>query len=385
MKAVVFHKPKDMRVETVKDPEIAHDEDVILKVTATAICGSDLHIYNGFFPQTKPLVMGHEFMGTVEEAGSGVTKLKRGDRVVVPFPIGCGKCFFCGHDLPGHCSESNPEKYGPEGGLMDQKGGGLFGYTDLYGGYGGGQAEYVRVPYANFGPRLAPENLGDEQVLFLTDIFPTGYSAVQWAGTKAGDTVAVFGCGPVGLMAQKVAAALGAAKVIAIDYEDYRLRTAGKVAGAITLNAADAHLVDQIRDLTDGRGADVCVDAVGMEAKRSLGDKIGNVFHGQVGSTHALELAISAVRRGGHVGVVGVYGVSYDNFPLGQIFDKGIHLSFGQAPVQACIDELLEWVKGGRVRLDDIITHRLPIDLAPHAYQIFNDKQEDCVKVVLQP
>jgi len=385
MKAVVFHKPKDMRVDTMDDPKIEQPGDVILKVTATAICGSDLHIYNGFFPQAKPLVMGHEFMGLVEETGPEVHELKRGDRVVVPFPIACGHCFFCEHELPGHCAASNPEKYGPEGGLMDQKGGGLFGYTDLYGGYSGGQAEYVRVPYANFGPRRVPESLTDEQVLFLTDIFPTGYTSVQWAGVKAGDTVAVFGCGPVGLMAQKVAAALGAKQVIGIDYEDYRLKTARQTAGSITLNAADEHLVDAICDLTDGRGADVCVDAVGMEAKRSLGDKIGNVFHGQAGSIHALETAISAVRRGGHIGGVGVYGLPYDNFPLGQIFDKGLHLSFGQAPVQACIDELLTWVRDGRIRLDDIITHRLTLDEAPHAYRIFNDKEDDCVKVVLKP
>lgn len=385
MKAVVFHKPGDMRVDTVDDPKLEQPEDVILKVTATAICGSDLHIYNGFFPQARPLVMGHEFMGIVEEAGSGVTELKRGDRVVVPFPIACGKCFFCDHDLPSHCEHSNPEKYGPEGGLLSQKGGALFGYTDLYGGYSGGQAEYVRVPYGNFGPRRVPESFSDEQVLFLTDILPTGYAGVHWAGVKPGDTVAVFGCGPVGLMAQKVARVLGAEKVIGVDYEDYRLKTAAEVAGAIPLNAADENLVDQIRDLTDGRGADVCVEAVGMEAKRSLGDKISNVFHGQVGSIRALESCISAVRRGGRIGCVGVYGVPYDNFPLGQIVDKGLHLSFGQAPVHAYIDELLEWVTKGRIRLDDIISHRLPLSEAPHAYEIFNDKKDDCVKVVLKP
>ena len=385
MKAVVFHKPHDMRVDRVDDPVIEHPEDILLKVTATAICGSDLHIYNGFFPQKKPMVMGHEFMGIVEETGPGVRDLKKGDRVIVPFPIGCGHCFFCGSHLPGHCENSNPDNYGPEGGMLEQKGGGLFGYTDLYGGYDGGQAEYVRVPFANFGPRRAPEDLTDEQLLFLTDIFPTGYAGVHWAKTKPGDTVAVFGCGPVGLMAQKVAAALGAERVIGVDFEDYRLKTAMRVAGSTPINAADGHVAESIRELTDGRGADVCIDAVGMEAKRTLGDKISNVFHGQAGSIQALELAISSVRRGGRIGVVGVYGMAYDNFPLGQIFDKGIHLSFGQAPVQAHIDELLEWVKHGRIRLDDIITHRLPLDQAPHAYEIFNEKKDDCVKVVLKP
>lgn len=385
MKAVVFHKPKDIRVDEVDDPTIEHPEDVILKVTATAICGSDLHIYNGFLPQKEPMVIGHEFMGIVEEAGSGVKSLKKGDRIIVPFPIGCGCCFFCSHDLPGHCESSNPENYGPEGGVLEQKGGALFGYTDLYGGYNGGQAEYVRVPFANFGPRLAPENLSDEQLLFLTDIFPTGYAGIHWAETKPGDTVAVFGCGPVGLMAQKVAAALGAKRVIGLDFEEYRLQTAQRVAGSIPINVADGHVAETIRELTDGRGADVCIDAVGMEAKRSIADKISNIFHGQVGSIHALELAISCVRRGGHVSVLGVYGIAYDNFPVGQIFDKGIHLSFGQAPVQAYIDELLDWVKEGRIRLDDIITHRLPLDQAPQAYKIFNNKEDDCVKVVLTP
>lgn len=385
MKAVVFHKPKDMRVETVTDPSIEDPQDIILKVTATAICGSDLHIYNGFLPQAKPLVMGHEFMGVVEETGPDVKDFRRGDRVVVPFPIACGQCFFCDHGLPSHCETSNPEKYGPEGGLLEEKGGALFGYTDLYGGYSGGQAEYVRVPYANFGPRRAPENLSDEQLLFLTDIFPTGYAGLHWAGAKAGDTVAVFGCGPVGLMAQKVASALGAEKVIGVDYEDYRLEAARRVSGSITINAGNDDVVEQIRTLTEGRGVDIAIDAVGMEARRTVGEKIGNILHAQVGSIKALETAISAVRRGGHIGGVGVYGVPYDNFPIGQIFDKGIHLHFGQAPVQDSIDDLLEWVKGGKIRLDDIITHRLPLAEAPHGYEVFNNKQEDCVKVVLTP
>jgi threonine dehydrogenase-like Zn-dependent dehydrogenase len=385
MKAVQFHKPKDMRVDVVPDPKIEQPDDVILKVTATAICGSDLHIYNGFLPQTEPMVMGHEFMGIIEEAGSGVKNLKVGDRVIIPFPIACGACFFCNHELPGHCEHSNPKKYGPEGGILDQKGGALFGYTDLYGGYSGGQAEYVRVPYANFGPRLAPENLSDEQLLFLTDIFPTGYSGVHWANAKAGDTVAVFGCGPVGIMAQKVATALGAARVIGVDIQDYRLRKAEQTAGSTTFNLNDCDVVEEIRALTEGRGADVCIDAVGMEADRTLRDKISNVFHAQAGSTKALQLAISAVRRGGSIGVLGVYGMPYDNFPLGQIFDKGIHLSFGQAPVHPFIDELIDWVKDGKIRLDDIITHRLPLAEAPHAYEIFNNKEDDCVKVVLNP
>ena len=385
MKALVFHRPGKVSVDTVPDPKIERPDDVILRVTATAICGSDLHIYNGFIPQTSDMVLGHEFMGIVEETGSSVTKLQRGDRVVVPFPIACGGCFFCQHELPGHCENSNPEKYGPEGGLLDQKGGALFGYTDLYGGYQGGQAQFVRVPYANHGPRKVQSDFTDEQLLFLTDIFPTGFSAIDWAQMKGGETVAVFGCGPVGLMAQKVAWLKGAKRVIGIDIQPYRLEAARRTANAETLNAADADVVQAIRDMTDGRGADVCVDAVGMEADRNLLDKLSNVVHGEAGSIKVLKTAISAVRRGGWVTCVGVYGMPYDNFPLGQIFDKGISMRFGQSTPQRDIDELLTWVEQGKITLDDIITHRLRLEDAAHGYEIFNEKKEDCVKVVLTP
>lgn len=385
MKALVFHSPGKVSVDNVPDPAIKHAEDVVLRVTATAICGSDLHIYNGFIPQKENMVLGHEFMGVVEAVGSGVTALKAGDRVVVPFPIACGTCFFCHHDLPGHCEHSNPDKYGPEGGLMDQKGGGLFGYTDLYGGYDGGQAEYVRVPYANYGPRKVTSDLGDEELLFLTDIFPTGYTAIDWAQLQGGETVAVFGCGPVGLMAMKCAWLKGAGRVIGIDTQNYRLDTARRVANAETFNPNECDVVQAIRDLTVGRGADVCVDAVGLEADRTALDKLSNVFHMQAGSIKALMTAISAVRRGGVVSVIGVYGMPYDNFPLGQMFDKGVTMKFGQAPVQKYIDELLTWVEQRKITLDDIITHRLPLTDAAHGYDIFNNKKDDCVKVVLKP
>jgi S-(hydroxymethyl)glutathione dehydrogenase/alcohol dehydrogenase len=385
MKALVFHHPGKVEVNDVDDPRIEDAEDVILRVTATAICGSDLHIYNGFIPQKNDMVLGHEFMGVIEETGSGVKDLKKGDRVVIPFPIACGRCFFCLDGLPGHCENSNPEKYGPEGGLLDQKGGGLFGYTDLYGGYSGGQAEYVRVPYANFGPRKVPQNFSDEEVLFLTDIFPTGYSGIDWAGVKGGETVAVFGCGPVGLMAQKCAWMRGAKRVIGVDILDYRLSAAKRTANSETINAEKDDPVQAIRDMTDGRGADVCVDAVGMEAERKLKDKLANIWHVEVGSIKALKAAISAVRRGGWISVLGVYGVPYDKFPLGQIFDKGIHLSFGQAPVQKYIEDLIDYLEEGKIKLDDVISHRLPLSEAPRGYEIFNEKKEDCVKVVLKP
>jgi S-(hydroxymethyl)glutathione dehydrogenase / alcohol dehydrogenase len=385
MKALVFHRPKHVEVNDVPDPKLEHAQDVILRVTASAICGSDLHIYNGFFPQVKDLVLGHEFMGVVEDVGRDVTKISRGDRVVIPFPVACGACFFCQRDLPGHCQNSNPKHYGPEGALLSEKGGGLFGYTDLYGGYSGGQAEYVRVPYANFGPRKVSDNFQDEEVLFLTDIFPTGYSAIDWAGVKGGETVAVFGCGPVGLMAQKVAWLRGAKRVIGVDIQEYRLTTARKTAKSETINAAEVDPIEAIRELTEGRGADVCVDAVGMEADRNLGDKVANVWHGQIGSIKVLKNCISAVRRGGFVSVVGVYGIPYDAFPLGQIFDKGIKMAFGQAPVHKYIDELIGLLENHKIRLDDIITHRMPLSEAPHGYDIFCEKKDACVKVVLKP
>ncbi len=385
MKAVRFHHPKKVTVDTVPDAKIQAPTDAVLRITSTAICGSDLHIYNGLFPQPRPMILGHEFMGIIEEVGSAVTKLKKGDRVVVPFPIACGHCFFCNKDLPGHCEESNPKNYGPEGGLVTQKGGGMFGYTDLYGGYDGGQAEAVRVPYADVGPRKVPEGLTDEQVLFLSDILPTGYSAVNWANMKGGETVAVFGCGPVGLMAQKCAWLKGASRVFGLDVEPYRLAKAREVAKSETIDINDKEWLNQLRAATGGRGADVAIDAVGMEAHHGIIDKLKNVVHLEVGSINALRFAIEGVRRGGVVSVVGVYGVSYDNFPMGQMFDKGIRMKMGQAPVHAVIDELMGHVQSGKLKADDVITHRVPLADAAKAYEIFNAKQDNCVKVVLKP
>ena len=383
MKALVFHSPKKVSVDKVADPRIEKDTDIILKVTSTAICGSDLHIFNGFIPQVKPMVMGHEFMGIVEEVGKGVKKLKKGDRVVVPFPIACGNCFFCNRALTPHCENTN-SNYGPEGGMLKEKGGALFGYTDLYGGYPGGQAELVRVPYADFSPRKV-DDLKDEEVLFLTDIFPTGWSAVDWANLKGGETVAVFGCGPVGIMAQKAAWLKGAGRVIGIDLLDYRLEVAKKSARSEVLNLHKTDVVQAIREMTEGRGADVCIDAVGMEAHRSPWEKFSNLLHMQAGTIDVIKLCASAVRRGGVISVVGVYGSPYSNFPFGQIFDKGVTIKTGQALVQHYIDELLELVKTKKVILDDIISHALPLDQAPHAYEIFCNKKDNCVKVVLKP
>ncbi len=385
MRAAVFHHAKKVSCDTVPDPQLKSPRDAILRVTSTAICGSDLHIYNGYFPQPKPMILGHEFMGIVEEVGADVQNLKRGDRVVVPFPIACGTCFFCHEGLPGACEQSNPKHYGPHGGLLSQKGGGMFGYTDLYGGYDGGQAELVRVPYADFGPRVVPAELSDEEALFLTDICPTGYSAIKWAELRGGETVGVFGCGPVGLMAMKAARLLGASRVLAFDREPYRLARAKQLADAEVFDITRDGWLDAVRDTTEGRGVDVAVDAVGMEAHHGVLETLKNVAHLQAGSINALRMCIDAVRRGGVVSIVGVYGMPYDNFPIGQLFDKGIRLAMGQAPVHAIIDELLERVAKRELRLDDVISHRLPLADVSRAYDIFNDKQDNCVKVVLKP
>lgn len=385
MKAAVFHKPGHISVDGVKDPKIEQPNDVILKITSTAICGSDLHIYDGFFPQKRDLIMGHEFMGIIEEIGPGIQFFRRGDRVIVPFPIACGHCYFCNSNMTPHCETTNPDHYGPEGDLLKGKGGGLYGYTDLYGGYDGGQAEYVRVPYADFSLRVIPEYLSDEQVLFLTDIFPTGWTAIDWGNIKGGESVAIFGSGPVGLMAQKAAWIKGAKQVIAIDPLDYRLVMAKKINKVETLNPHNIDVVQAIRDMTGGRGADLCVDAVGTEAERSFGERIKAVIHFEKGTDKVMELCFKAVRRGGTVTVVGVYGSPYDNFPVHRIFDKGLTIRLGQAPVQKYIDELLNMVKNEKVKLDDIISHTLPLNQADYAYKIFRDKKDNCVKVVLKP
>ena len=386
MKALRIHGAKDVRVDNVDDPELQDSRDVILRVTSTAICGSDLHIYNGSIPQLRPMTLGHEFMGIVEEVGKGVTNLKRGDRVVVPFPIACGHCLFCNHDLPGHCENSNPEYYGPEGGLMTEKGGALFGYTDFYGGYDGGQAEFVRVPYADYGPRKVPDNLTDEQVLFLTDIFPTGYSGIDWADVKGGEIIAVFGAGPVGIMAAKSAWLRGAARVIIVDTQKYRLDKAKQTANAEgILWESHQQVVDEIRSMSHGYGADVCVEAVGFEPDRDLLDRVKSVINLEKGSPKVLLACMSAVRRGGYVTVLGVYATPFDNFPVGQFFDKGITLRGGQAPAHKHIDRLLEHVANGDVRLDDIISHTLPLSRAAYGYDIFRNKKDNCLKVVLKP
>lgn len=385
MKAAVFHKTHDIRYENIADPVIEQTTDAIIRVTSTAIRGSDLHIYNGFFPQPRPLVLGHEFMGIVEDVGNDVKNFKKGDRVVVPFPISCGHCFFCTHQVPTGCLNSNSGNYGPEGGIVTAKGAAIFGYTDLYGGYNGGQAEAVRVPSADFGPRKVPDFLTDEQALFLTDILPTGWAGVDKAQVKPGDTVTMFGCGPVGLMAQKSAWVRGAKRVIGVDVLPYRLNMAHEICKSETINASQVDSVEEIINLTKGHGSDVCIDAVGLESKSSFLEKASNLLHLQSGSCKIIEQAIHATRRGGRISVLGIYSTNYDGFPLGPWLDKGLQIWAGQAPVHNYIDQLIQMIEGGKIRTDDIITHSLKLADVSKAYNIFNKKEDNCVKVIMKP
>ncbi len=385
MKAVVYHKPKDVRVENVPDPQILNPTDGIVRVTSTAICGSDLHIYNGFMPQTRPMILGHEFMGVVDAVGADVTRVKVGDRVVAGFSVTCGSCWFCMHAHPSHCERSNPKNYGPEGGILAGKGGALFGYTDLYGGHDGGQAEAVRVPWIDATVRRVRDDIPDERVLFASDILPTGWAGIEWAAVEPGETVAVFGAGPVGLATAKIAWLRGAGRVIVVDLLPYRLEKARRVARAETIDASTDDAAEVLRAMTGGRGPDVCVDAVGMEVHRGLVEKAANLIHGQSGSIAALDTCLRAVRRCGRVSVLGVYGSNYDNFPLGRVFDKGLRVYAGQSDPQSHMDAILTLLTEERLRADDIASHLLPLDDAARAYRIFNDKLEDCVKVVLQP
>jgi S-(hydroxymethyl)glutathione dehydrogenase / alcohol dehydrogenase len=383
--AVRLRRPKAVAVADVPAPRVQDPRDVVLRVTSTAICGSDLHLYNGLFPQFRPMTLGHEFMGVVEAKGDKVRRLDVGDRVLVPFAAADGTCGFCKLDLQPHCEGSNPDNYGPGGHLMGEKGGALFGYSDLYGGLDGGQAETVRVPFADHGARIVPEDLRDEEVLFLTDIFPTGHSGVEWAGVQPGETVAIFGSGPVGIMAAKAAWLKQAGEVIVVDPLDYRLRAAERCADATTVNPESEDAVERIRDLTNGRGAPVVIDAVGMEPDRNVLEKASAIVHGQRGSMKVLRDCFEAAQRGGRVSILGVYGTPYDNFPLHQVFDKGLRIAAGQAYVHRYVDDLLELVARGEVRLDDIVSHRLPLAKAPEAYRLFNQKEDDCLKVVLKP
>ena len=376
MKALVYGGIRDIKVADVKDPSIEKADDIIIKVTSTAICGSDLHLYHGMVPNMpKGLIMGHETMGIVEEAGSKVKKVKKGDRVVIPFPISCGHCWFCQHDLWSQCDNSNPN------GSV----GGIFGYGDVFGGYDGGQAEYLRVPYANVGPTVIPEDITDEQALFLTDVLPTSYWGVDISGIKKDDTVVILGCGPIGLTAIKWAALAGAKRIIAVDWVGYRLDHARKYNGVETVNIENHDDTGEyIHEITHG-GADVVIDCVGVDGKMTALEKIETVLKLQGGSKSAIEIATQAVRKGGTVALVGVYGTRYNMFPLGDFFSKNVTLKMGQCPVHSYVDPILKMIKEGRFDPTDIITHKLSLKDGEHGYKIFDKKEDNCIKVILKP
>ncbi|PZD96171.1 glutathione-dependent formaldehyde dehydrogenase [Paenibacillus sambharensis] len=377
MKAVTYQGPKNVKVSQVEDPSIQKQDDIIVRITSTAICGSDLHLYTGEMPRLPHgFVIGHEPMGIVEEVGPDVTRVKRGDRVVLPFNVSCGQCFYCTHNLESQCDNSNDH----------HDTGAYFGYTEKYGDYMGGQAELLRVPYGNFMPFIIPENseLEDEQILFLSDIMPTAYWSVDNAGVKPGDTVIVLGCGPVGLLTQKFAWLKGAARVIAVDHVDYRLAHAKKTNNVETYNFEQVDDIEGLlKDATEG-GADVVIDCVGLDAKKTVAEKVQTALKLQGGSKSALETGIEVVRKGGTLQVTGVYGLRYNTFPFGRMFEKNLNVKLGQAPVIHYMPELYKMVKDGTVDPTDIITHRLPLDDAEHGYKIFSDKEEDCIKVILK-
>ena len=390
MKALRWYGTGDVRVERVPDPTILNPRDAIVRVTLTAICGSDLHIYDGFIPTMKRGdILGHEFMGEVVAVGSENTRLKVGDRVVVPFTISCGRCFFCERDLWSLCDNSNPNAAMAEK-LYGASPSGLFGYSHMMGGYAGGQAEYVRVPFADVGPIKVPDSLNDEQVLFLSDIFPTGYMAAENCNIKPGDTVAVWGCGPVGQFAIQSAWMLGAGRVIAIDREPERLRMAADKGKAETLNFEYLDVYNVLKDITGGHGADACIDAVGLEAHSTgswdaIYDKVKTVTMTATDRLAALRQAIHSCRKGGVVSVPGVYGGFLDKVPLGAAFNKGLTFRMGQTHVQRYLPKLLDRIEKGEIDPSYVITHRMRLDDAPKGYQIFRDKQDDCIKVVLRP
>lgn len=387
MKALTYHGAKDVRVEEVPDPTIVQDDDILLRVTATAICGSDLHLYRGKMPALKDGdILGHEFMGVVEEAGPGVKAVKKGDRVVIPFVIACGQCFHCLLDEFSACETTNTGK----GAALNQKGikppAALFGYTHLYGGVPGGQAEFVRVPKANVGPLKIPDALTDEQVLFLSDILPTGYQAVINAGIGQGSSLAIFGAGPVGLMSAACARMLGAEQIFMVDELQYRLDFAREAYGIIPINMKEVDdPAELIMQQTNGRGVDATVDAVGFEAKGSTTETVLTNLKLEGSSGAALRQCIAATRRCGTVSVPGVYAGFIHAFMFGDAFDKGLTFKMGQTHAQALMPELLEHVGNGLIKPEIIISHRLSLADAAQGYATFDKAEDDCRKVVLTP
>ena len=389
MKAVVWHATNDVRVENVPDPKILNPRDAIVRITSTAICGSDLHLLNGFIPTMQAGdILGHEFMGEVVEVGRENRKLKVGDRVVVPFTIACGRCFFCERELWSLCDNSNPNAWMAEK-LYGFTTSGLFGYSHLTGGYAGGQAQYARVPYADVGPIQIPDGIPDEQVLFLSDILPTGYMAAENCEIKPGDTIAIWGCGPVGQMAIMSAWLLGASRVIAIDQVPERLQMAREKGRAETIDLTREDVFDRLKTMTGGLGPDACIDAVGLEAHGATLDayidKVKAAAFLATDRPNALRQAIHACRKGGIVSIPGVYGGFLDKVPIGAAFQKGLTMKMGQTHVMRYMKPLLDRIERGEIDPSFVITHRVPLEHAPEAYRVFRDKQDHCIKVVLKP
>ncbi len=392
MKAVCWYGKQDVRVQNVEDPRIMNPRDAIIRITSTAICGSDLHLYNGMIPTMQSGdILGHEFMGVVVELGSSVTNLAIGDRVVIPFTIACGGCFFCNRQLFSLCDNSNPNAAMAEK-MYGYSGSGMFGYSHLFGGYAGGQAEYVRVPFADVGAFKVPDNLNDEHALFLTDILPTGFMAAENANIEPGDTVAIWGCGPVGQFAIQAAFWHGAERVIAIDHIPERLEMARKHGKAETLNYEDVNVLEALQEMTGGMGPDACIDCVGLEAHGfspdAIYDKVKTKLMLSTDRLHVLRQAIQACRKGGTVSVPGVYGGYLDKFPFGAAFSKALTLKMVQTQVHRYLERPVENVIGnGKPGFDPtyIITHRYPLSRAPEAYQTFYENKGECIKVVLTP
>jgi len=390
MKALVWHGKEDVRVDNVPDPKIVDPGDAIIKVTSTAICGSDLHLYDGYIPTMEEGdVLGHEAMGEVVEVGRDVTKLKKGDRVVVPFTISCGRCFFCQRNLFSLCDNSNPNAEIARK-MMGQSPAGIYGYSHMLGGYAGGQAEYLRVPYADVGPIKIESDLTDDQVIFLSDIFPTGYMAAENCGIEEGDTVAIWGCGPVGQFAIQSAWMLGAGRVIAIDRIEERLRMAREAGQAETIDFSQNDVYDRLMEMTDGRGPDRCIDAVGTEAHGggSIGaiyDRVKTALYMGTDRPNVLREAIWCCRKGGTVSVPGVYVGMLDKIPFGAAMNKGLTFRMGQTHVQHYLGPLLEKIESGQIDPSFVITHRPSLDEAPRYYKTFREKEDGCIKVVLKP
>lgn len=378
MKAVTFQGIKRVEVKEVPSPKIQKPDDIVIKVTNSAICGSDLHLLHDMVPNLpQGYIIGHEPMGIVEEVGPEVVKLKKGDRVVVPFNVSCGECFYCKHGLTSMCDNSNPHG----------ENGGFFGYSDTFGGYPGGQAEYMRVPYANFTPFRIPDDceIEDEKLVLMADAMATAYWSVENAGVKSGNTVIVLGCGPVGLLAQKFCWLKGAERVIAVDYIDYRLKHAKKYNKVETVNFEQHdNTGEYLRELTHG-GADIVIDCVGMDGKMTPLEFLGTGVKLQSGALGGFIIATQAVRKGGMIQVTGVYGGRYNGFPFGDIINRNINIRTGQAPVIPYMPTLYNLIAKNKIDPSDIVTHKLPLNKASHGYEVFDTKTENCIKVILKP